>query len=96
LEEFLPILSLPDHESFIRSTIFEDNAGALLLATEQRITNRTRYLSQFFHHFWSSIHRPQDGPPQDNPNGSWSDGKTKAFKISTDKQRADMMTKGLV
>ncbi|CAJ1945013.1 unnamed protein product [Cylindrotheca closterium] len=95
IEELLPRLQLPNLTAFVRSIIFEDNAGALLLAIGQRITNRTRYLSQFYHHFWSFVHRPQDGPPQNNPNGPWHDGKIKVSKITTDKQRADIFTKGL-
>ncbi|CAJ1962760.1 unnamed protein product [Cylindrotheca closterium] len=91
----LPRLQLPNLTAFVCSIIFEDNAGALLLATGQQITNRNRYLSQFYHHFWSFVHRPQDGPPQNNPNGPWHDGKIKVSKITTDKQRADIFTKGL-
>ncbi|CAJ1935831.1 unnamed protein product [Cylindrotheca closterium] len=95
IEELLPRLQLPNLTAFVRSIILEDNAGALLLAIGQGITNRTRYLSQFYHHFWSFVHRPQDGPPQNNPNGPWHDGKIKVSKITTDKQRADIFTKGL-
>ena len=96
LEEFLPQLGLAPPKSFVKSTVFEDNAGALVLATEQNITNRTRYLNCRWHHFWSWIHHNKDGPQQDNPNGEWTDGKIRAVKVSTDKQRADIMTKGLV
>ena len=96
LEEFLPKLGLAPHNATVKSTVFEDNAGALILATEQNITNQTRYLNCRWHHFWSWIHQEKDGPPQDNPNGEWTDGKIRAVKVETSKQRADIMTKGLV
>jgi len=38
--------------SAIRARIFEDNQGAFLLATNHRITNRTRYFLNKFHWFW--------------------------------------------
>ena len=50
ITDLLPVLNLGGLNPSIQSTIFEDNAGALTLATEQRITNRTRYLSCRFHH----------------------------------------------
>jgi hypothetical protein len=64
--ELLPLRSLAEEmSSHMRlrlsatartySTIFEDNQAALSLATNQRITSRTRYLLTKFHHFWSSV-----------------------------------------
>jgi hypothetical protein len=41
----------PLHSS-IRAQVFEDNQGAFLLATNHRITNRTRYFLNKFHWFW--------------------------------------------
>ena len=38
--------------STIRARVFEDNQGAFLLATNHRITNRTRYFLNKFHWFW--------------------------------------------
>ncbi|CAJ1949055.1 unnamed protein product [Cylindrotheca closterium] len=94
LEDLLPPLGLQTSNRSITSTVFEDNAGALLLATEQRITPRTRQLLAKWHHFWSWIRKPSDGPPRD-ANSTWDDGKITAKKISTELQRADMFTKGL-
>jgi hypothetical protein len=68
----------------IRSTIharaFEDNQGAFLLATAQRITNRTKYYAVKFHHFWGHV----------------KEGLVDVLKVDTTVQRADGHTKGLV
>lgn len=85
VEELTRTLPLRNLRSTIRTTIFEDNNGALLLATEQRITPRTRYLHVRWHHFWSEISENNDG----------KDGKVVAKKVDTKKQRADFLTKGL-
>ena len=46
-------LSLPSEiTSTIRAHVFEDNQGAYLLATNHRITNRTRYFLNRWHWFW--------------------------------------------
>ena len=44
IEEVLPIIKIQSALTSIKSTVFEDNARALILATQQNITNRTRYL----------------------------------------------------
>ena len=94
LEELCPKLGLTNPDPTIRSTLFEDNSAALTLATQQNITNRTRYLHQRWHHFWEHVHRPQDGPSKDDHD--WSDGKIHIKKCSTDEMRADATTKGQV
>lgn len=71
--------------STISSTVFEDNSAALILATNQRLTSRTKYFLTSWHHFWS--HVSEDGG---------KDGKTTLEKCSTQMQRADYFTKGLV
>jgi hypothetical protein len=38
--------------STIRADVFEDNQGAFLLASNHRITNRTRYFLNKWHWFW--------------------------------------------
>ena len=68
----------------MHSTIWEDNNGALLLATNQRITNRTKYYHCKWHHFWSLVKN------QENPSG-WLQIK----KVASKEQRADYLTKGL-
>jgi hypothetical protein len=45
----------PDFKSTIRCRVFEDNNGALLLATKQRITNRTKYFLVKWHFFWHHV-----------------------------------------
>jgi Reverse transcriptase (RNA-dependent DNA polymerase) len=69
----------------IHCAVFEDNQGAYLLATTQRITNRTKYFLVKFHHFWHYIEL-EDG----------NNRKIHVVKCSTDKQRADCLTKGQV
>ena len=69
----------PDFTSTISCSVFEDNNGALLLATKQRITNRTKYFLVKWHFFWSYVR----------------DGTVKVHKIDTQSQRADYLTKGL-
>jgi hypothetical protein len=84
LEELITFLQLDPMTSSIRATVFEDNNGALLLATNQRITSRTRYLHVRWHHFWDNV---------SSDNGV--DGKPVILKIATDEQLADFFTKGL-
>jgi hypothetical protein len=51
--ELSTALSLPPTISAtILATVFEDNNGALILATTQRLTNRTKYLLLRWHWFW--------------------------------------------
>ena len=73
-------LKLPNEfTSNIKCSVFEDNNGALLLATKQRITNRTKYFLVKWHFFWSYVR----------------DGTVAVHKIDTQEQRADYLTKGL-
>lgn len=65
--------------STIHCRAFEDNNGALSLAVNQRITNRTKYFLVKWHHFWQYV----------------SNGTLTIEKISTTEQRADYLTKGL-
>jgi hypothetical protein len=73
-------LDLPDEvKSSIAARVFEDNNGALSLATKQRITARTKYFLVKWHHFWSAV----------------NSGEVSVVKIDTSEQRADYLTKGL-
>ena len=73
-------LNLPHHLSAtIRSRVFEDNNGALLLATNQRITSRTKHYLIQWHFFWTHV----------------KDGRVVVERVSTNLQRADYMTKGM-
>jgi hypothetical protein len=66
-------------QSTIHSRVFEDNNGALLLATSQRITSRTKYFLVKWHFFWEHVKK----------------GTVSILKIDTKEQRADYLTKGL-
>ena len=63
----------------IRCTVFEDNMGAYYLATNQRITNRTKYFLVKWHWFWEK----------------YNEGHFKIVKCPTDEQQADFLTKSL-
>ena len=53
LQELTAVLNLPDElRASISCVCFEDNTGALLLATTHRLTGRTRYMSTKNHWFW--------------------------------------------
>ena len=65
--------------------LFEDNQGAYLLATQQRLSPRTKYFAVKMHFFWSFVYHPEL-----NPNG-W----IRIVKVESAKQLADMLTKGL-
>ena len=56
LEELCAKLELePSLVATISSTAFGDNSASLTLATEQRLTSRTRYYHCSAHHFWSHV-----------------------------------------
>ena len=80
LIEVIGGLNLPSQfKSTIQCRVFEDNNGALLLATKQRITNRTKYFLVKWHFFWSHV----------------QSGEIDVLKIDTKEQWADYLTKGL-
>jgi len=64
----------------ISATVFEDNNGALNLATKQQITDRTKHLLIKWHFFWENV-QPQ--------------GPIAVERINTEDQDADYETKGL-
>ena len=63
----------------LHSTVFEDNQSAYLLATNQRITSRTKYLLAKWHWFWDL----------------YKQGTFEIVKCPTDAQSADYLTKQL-
>ena len=65
----------------IRTTVYEDNAACLLLATGHWLTARTRYFLVKYHFFW--------GWYKDNEDT------VAIVKVDTKEQRADYLTKGL-
>ena len=66
--------------STIRSIAHEDNSSALSLATDQRITSRTRHYAVKWHFFWEHVRS----------------GTIQVVKVPTEDQCADYLTKGLV
>lgn len=84
--EVLSFLDLPSTKPVeVHCTVFEDNQGAYLLATNQRITARTKYFNVKYHFFWSFVYHPDKNP----------DGWIVVVKCPTDLMNADYLTKGL-
>jgi hypothetical protein len=84
--DLLKFLDLPTPANpILTCTIFEDNQGAYLLATNQRITARTKYFCVKWHFFWSQVYHPTENP----------EGWIIVEKCPTDMQDADYLTKGL-
>ena len=61
----------------LHATVFEDNQSAYYLATNQRITSRTKYLLAKFHWFWDAYNRKE----------------FEIVKCPTNKMTADYLTK---
>ena len=86
LTDLLKFLDLPStSKPVIHCTVFQDNQGAYLLASNQRCTARTKYFAVKWHFFWSHVFHPETNP----------DGWLIVEKCSTDVQNADYLTKGL-
>ena len=66
--------------------VFEDNQGAYLLATNQRLSVRTKYFCVKHHFFWSYVYHKEKNP----------EGWLVIVKCPTELMNADYMTKGLV
>ena len=62
-----------------KTTVFEDNMCAYYLATNQRLTSRSKHFLIKYHHFWESVRN----------------GDVLVKKIETRLQNADNLTKGL-
>jgi hypothetical protein len=69
----------------VKSDVFEDNNGALTVATLPKITPQSKFFAVKLHFFKEHVKTPA------NPNGEID-----ILKIETTKQLADIMTKGLV
>ena len=53
MKEISDVLELPEEvKATILSEVFEDNKGCYFLATNHRITNRTKYFQVKYHWFW--------------------------------------------
>ena len=91
MRELIPIRALvqemaismghsPIFEIRTYSKVFEDNNGALILASSPRMTPRSKHIAVKYHFFRSHV----------------ANGHIKIIKISTTEQKADIFTKGLV
>jgi hypothetical protein len=66
--------------TILHSTVFEDNNGALSLATSPKISPRTKHIAVKYHHFRSKIGVDKGIIIQ---------------RVDTTEQKADIFTKGL-
>ena len=79
LEEISLIHKLPNHKPILHLKVYEDNAGAIEMATNHKYRPRTKHLNNCIHHF----------------RKYGSSGKIKIQKIESKKQQADIFTKPL-
>jgi hypothetical protein len=83
LEEFMLQVDIPqslrDVSHHVHATVHEDNTSALSLATEQRITSRTRHYHCRWHFFWQAV----------------QDSSVEVIYCNTTEQQSDYMTKAL-
>jgi hypothetical protein len=79
----------PTLRATLHCRAFQDNRASWQLATQQRLTNRTKYFLVKWHWFWSHVHRD-----------STDDEDDQRFVVietcSTHVMRADILTKGLL
>ena len=61
------------------SKVFEDNNGCLILATSPKLMPRSKHIAVKYHWFREHVRK----------------GKIHIIKVATDKQKADIFTKGL-
>ena len=80
LQDMVDCLKFEIETPKIHAEVFEDNNSAFLLANNQRLTERSKWLNCKLHFFWEYI----------------NNGTATVSKISTHDQRADYLTKGLV
>lgn len=78
-EIIVRVQSVELQEAVVHATVFEDNQSALYLATNQRITNRTKYFLAKWHWFWESYNKKL----------------FEIIKCPTEEQQADYFTKAL-
>ena len=80
LVELADRMALPaELQTSIRANVHEDNNGALLLTTNQRITARTRHYNVNWHFFWQYV----------------KDKVVNIVKVASELQDADFLTKVL-
>ena len=85
LEDVLEFFDHKSHFPKLFSKVWEDNQGALSLATTQKPTSRTKYFDVKLHFFWSYVYNAESNP----------DGWLHIDKCTTELMNADYLTKGL-
>ena len=75
------LLGNKDSLAKFKTTIYEDNATALALATSQKVTSRTKHWCVKWHFFWSHLND--------------KDKNIECVKVASQDQQADYLTKGL-
>jgi hypothetical protein len=85
LKDTLEFFDIKSKSPMLFSKVWEDNNGALSLATTQKPTTRTKYFDVKLHFFWSYVYNEECNP----------DGWLHLDKCSTDLMNADYLTKGL-
>ena len=66
-------------ETCSHSTVFEDNNGAIALATAPKMNARTKHIAMKYHPFWHHV----------------SEGAVRVVKVNATAQKADLLTKKL-
>ena len=79
VEQVLKQLNVDMTNVVVYSTAFEDNNGALILATTKKMTPRSKHIAIKYHHFKQAVYN----------------GFVKIVKVNSEKQLADIFTKGL-
>ena len=79
LKEVLQHFKLNLSNTSSHSTVFEDNNGAIALATAPKMNSRTKHIAVKYHHFRHHV----------------SQGTIKVVKVDMTLQKADILTKGL-
>ena len=80
LKEIIPTITIPRSLTVnLITTVFEDNNGAISLATTHRVTSRTKHFNIKYHFFWESVEK----------------GDIVIERINSQEQKADILTKGL-
>ena len=78
LKEVLQHFGSSLSESLTHSTVFEDNNGALVLATAPKMNSRTKHIAVKYHHFRHHVEK----------------GTIKIEKVESERWKADIFTKG--
>jgi len=86
LLHLLKHLNLPEAMTTFKCTVFEDNAACFMLATNQRLSPRTRYFNVKWHHFWTQVVGSRNALPD-----AW----IHIEECDTGDMPADMLTKPL-